>query len=306
MNIPRRSFLRLIAGGALTTGVPWTLDAAQATGIIRRPIPSTGEWLPVVGLGTARTFDVGSEAEARVPLREVLKRFFALGGRLLDTSPMYGNAEAVVGDLAEELGLVDQLFFATKVWTRGREAGVAQMQRSAERLNRRVVDLMQVHNLLDWETHLATLKGWKAAGRIRYMGITHYRTDAYDALERVMLAEPLDFVQLNYSVVTREAERRLLPLARERGIAVLVNRPFEQGALFRRVRGRKLPAWAEAMDCASWAQCFLKYVLGDAAVTCVIPATGDPRHLADNMGAGQGRLPDAGERRRLAAFIEEL
>ena len=266
-------------------------------------IPSSGETVPFVGLGTWQTFDV-ADAAARGPIRDVLRRFVELGGRVVDSSPMYGAAEAAVGDLAAELGVRDTLFVATKVWTSGRAAGIAQMERSLQRLRGKRLDLMQVHNLVDASTHLRTLREWKAAGRVRYVGVTHYTASAYDELERVMRSEPLDFVQLNYSLAEREAEARLLPLARDRRIAVLVNRPFAEGALFSRVRGRAVPAWAADFDCQSWAQLFLKWILAHPAVTCVIPATSRPEHLEDNMKAGVGRLPDAAARERIAALLD--
>ena len=274
---------------------------AEATPL-RRAIPSSKEALPVIGLGTWQTFDVGGGAE-RSPLRQVLQRFVALGGRVVDSSPMYGRAEAVVGDLAAEDGLRDSLFVATKVWTSGRAAGVAQLEASLRHFRTRTLDLVQVHNLVDWRTHLTTLREWKHAGRIRYLGVTHYTASAYGELEKVMRAEPLDFVQLNYSVTEREAEQRLLPLAAERGMAVLVNRPFAEGALLRRVRGRAVPTWASDLGCTSWAQLFLKWIVAHPAVTCVIPATSRPEHLEDNMQAGRGPLPDAAARERIAAAV---
>jgi diketogulonate reductase-like aldo/keto reductase len=219
---------------------------------------------------------------------------------------MYGQAESVVGDLAAELGLHSSLFVATKVWTSGREAGVAQMERSLKRLRVARLDLMQVHNLVDWQTHLRTLRDWKAAGRVRYLGVTHCTASAYGDLERIMRSERLDFVQLNYSLAEREAEDHLLPLAADRGIAVLANRPYAEGALFRRVRGRPLPPWAAELDCTSWGQFFLKWILAHPAVTCVIPATSKPEHLTDNMGAGTGTLPDAATRTRMAAHLDAL
>jgi diketogulonate reductase-like aldo/keto reductase len=233
----------------------------------------------------------------------VLHRFVELGGRVIDSSPMYGTAESVVGDLSTDLRLADRLFLATKVWTSGREAGIAQMEQSERRLRTRRMDLMQIHNLLDWRTHLRILREWKQAGRIRYLGVTHYTAGAYDELERVLRAESLDFVQVNYSLGERDAERRILPLARERGIAVLVNRPFSEGGLFQRVRGRALPAEAAALGCESWAQVFLRWILGHPAVTCVIPATSRVEHLIDNMKAGTGDPPDAAARDRLAALV---
>jgi diketogulonate reductase-like aldo/keto reductase len=281
------------AGGAGSAPVP----------VLERPVPSTGEKIPVVGLGTWRTFDVGASAAERDPLAEVLRRLVALGGGVVDSSPMYGAAESVVGDLAADLGIADRLFIATKVWTSGREAGIAQMEQSLRRLRVRRLDLMQIHNLLDWRTHRRTLREWKDTGRIRYLGVTHYTSSAYDELERVLRGETVDFVQVNYSLGERQAERRILPLAHDRGVAVIVNRPFSEGGLFPRVRGRALPAWAAEFDCGSWAQFFLKWILAHPAVTCAIPGTSRPDHVVDNMRAGAGRLPDAATRERMAALI---
>ncbi len=279
-------------------------DAAPA--MMKRPIPASGEALPVVGLGTYQSFDVGNAAAERDPLKEVLRLFVQQGGTLVDSSPMYGPSESVVGDLAAELGLIGNLFMATKVWTSGREAGIRQMEESLRRMKVERMDLMQIHNLLDWKIHLATLKQWKAAGRIRYIGITHYHSGAYAGLERLMKTKDFEFVQFNYSIAEREAEERILPLARELGVAVIVNRPFAQASLFSRVRGKEVPAWAAEFDCKSWGQFFLKYILGHSAVTCIIPATGKPQHLLDNMMAGIGRLPDEATRRKMAAFTDSL
>ena len=290
--------LGLVAAAAVTPH-----RAAAAPALLDRPVPSSGEKLPAVGLGTWRTFDVGRASAERAPLRDVLARFVALGGRVIDSSPMYGAAEAVVGDLAADLGLHSSLFVATKVWTSGREAGIAQMERSLRQLRVPRVDLMQVHNLVDWRTHLRTLREWKQAGRIRYVGVTHYTAGAYGELEQVLHTEPLDFVQVNYSIAEREAERRVLPLARERGIAVLVNRPFAEGAIFRRVRGQAVPPWAAEIGAHTWAQVFLKWILAHPAVTCVIPATSRPQHLEDNMKAGLGPLPDDATRDRISALL---
>ena len=298
-TISRRALLALMAAAAAGGGAP----GAGASAIVERAIPSSGERIPAVGLGTWRTFDVGGAAAERDPLRDVLKQFVALGGRVIDSSPMYGAAEGVVGDLAAELTVQDKLFLATKVWTRGRAAGVAQMDESMRRLRTTRMDLMQIHNLVDWHTHLATLRERKQQGRIRYLGITHYTASSYDELERVLRGEAVDFVQVNYSLGERDAERRILPLARERGVAVLVNRPFSEGNLFSRVRGQALPAWAAEIGCESWAQIFLKWILAHPAVTCVIPATSRPQHLADNMRAGAGALPDAAMRERMAAAV---
>jgi len=297
-QITRRGVLRLMAAAAALPA-----RAGAAPQMLSRPIPASGETIPVVGLGTWRVFDVGGAQAERAPLRDVLKSLVELGGRVVDSSPMYGAAESVVGDLAGELAITDKLFLATKVWTSGRDAGVAQMEQSIKRLRARQLDLNQIHNLLDWRTHLKTLREWKAAGRIRYLGVTHYTSSAYDELERVLRAEALDFVQVNYSLGEREAERRILPLARDRGVAVLANRPFAEGGLFQRVRAQAVPPWAAEFDCESWAQFFLKWILAEPAVTCVIPGTSRPQHLVDNLKAAVGRLPDAAMRDRMVAHI---
>ena len=303
VRISRRGLLRLMAAAAAASGAMRPSGAGTAPAVLMRPIPSSGETIPAVGLGTWQTFDVGESATEREPRREVLRRFVELGGRVIDSSPMYGAAEAVVGELAAESHVTDTLFLATKVWTSGRAAGVAQMEQSLRLLRKPRLDLMQIHNLVDWRTHLATLREWKLAGRIRYVGVTHYTASAYDELERVLRSETLDFVQLNYSLGEREAERRILPLAHERGIAVLVNRPFAEGGLFGRVRGQALPSWAADFEGASWAQFFLKWILAHPAVTCVIPATSRPEHLVDNMRASVGALPAMATREKMAALI---
>ena len=285
--------------------------AHAADAPLKRAIPKTGELLHALGLGTWQTFDVAGDAAGRAAAREVLARFVKAGGQMVDSSPMYGSAESVVGDLAADLGAEKSLFLATKVWTSGREAGMHQMEESFRRmrtvtLNHRGVDLMQVHNLKDVNTHLKTLREWKEQGRIRYLGITHYHEGAYAELERLIKSENLDFAQFNYNVVTTAAEQRLLPLCADYKTAVIVNRPFEEGALFRRVKGRKLPDWAQEFDCHSWAQFFLKFVLAHPAVTCAIPATRNPDYLVDNMGAALGRLPDEAMRRRMVQHMRDL
>jgi diketogulonate reductase-like aldo/keto reductase len=268
----------------------------------RRTIPSTGALLPVIGCGTWRTFDVGTSAAERAPLAEVLRVLFEAGGSVIDSSPMYGAAEAVVGDLLATAGSRDKAFIATKVWTRGKEQGIAQMRQSMALLHAERIDLMQVHNLVDWRTHLDTLRGWKRDGRITYLGVTHYTPSAYGELESVLRAETLDFVQLNYAINDRAAEERLLPLAADRGIAVLVNQPFGGGDLIRALRGKALPDWAAEIDCASWAQILLKFVLSHPAVTCAIPGTSRPEHMRDDIAAGTGRMPDRALRERMAAL----
>ena len=265
-----------------------------------RPIPSSGELLPVIGMGTWKTFDVASAS--RSPLQDVLSTFTQLGGTLVDSSPMYGRAEVVVGDLAKRTGVLDQLFVATRVWTSGRDAGIAQMEESERRLGGRV-DLMQVHNLIDADTHLATLREWKASGRIRYIGVTHYTSSAFGELEKWIERGGIDFVQLNYSAGEREAERRLLPLASERGIAVLVNRPLGTGDLLRKTAGKQLPSFAAALGCETWAELLLKFVVSHPAVTCVIPATSSVEHLRENMRAGEGAMPDEEMRAQIAKSV---
>ena len=283
------------------------IPSAQANAApLKRTIPKTGELMHAVGLGTWQTFDVGGDAGGRAAAREVLARFVKAGGRMVDSSPMYGSSESVVGELAADLGLEKSLFLATKVWTRGRESGIRQMEESLRRLRTQRVDLMQVHNLTDADTHLGTLREWKAQGRIRYLGVTHYHEGAYAELERLIKSEQLDFAQFNYNVVSTAAEERLLPVCAEHGTAVIINRPFEEGELFRRVKGRDLPNWAQEFDCNSWAQFFLKFILAHPAVTCAIPATRNPDYLVDNMGAALGRLPDARMRRRMAQHMRSL
>jgi diketogulonate reductase-like aldo/keto reductase len=269
--------------------------------IATRKIPSTGEALPVVGLGTWQTFDVGGGAAEREPLRQVLAAFLDGGGRVIDSSPMYGRAEGVVGELLNERHDGQRPFLATKVWTSGRARGEEQMRASMRLMRAPRMDLLQVHNLVDWRTHLETLRAWKEEGLVRYVGVTHYQLGAFPELERIVAKEGVDFVQLPYSIATREAEARLLPAAAAHGVAVLVMRPFDERELFARVRGKPLPAWAADVDCTSWAQLFLKFILGHPAVTCPIPATANPKHVADNLGAGRGRLPDAATRRKMIA-----
>ena len=265
-----------------------------------RPIPSSGEALPVIGCGTYVGFDVPSDAAAHPQLPGVLDALFSAGGSVLDSSPMYGRAEASVGELLARRH-EPRVFVATKVWTRGREAGIAQMQRSMALLGTDRIALMQIHNLVDWKLHLKTLRAWKDAGRIRYLGVTHYTSSAYADLEAVLRDEPLDFVQLNLSVADRAAEQRLLPLAAERGVAVLANLPLGSGAVLRSVRGQPLPGWAAELGSTSWAQLLLKYVIGHPAVTCAIPGTGRAAHMADNAQAGCTTLPDETQRARILA-----
>jgi aryl-alcohol dehydrogenase-like predicted oxidoreductase len=268
-----------------------------------RAIPRSGEAIPVIGLGTWQTFDVAQGAPERADVVEVLRRFLAAGGRVIDSSPMYGRSEAVTGDALAELSALGKTFLATKVWTQGKSEGIAQMERSLQRMRSERIDLMQVHNLLDWKVHLPVLREWKRAGKARYIGVTHYAQSAFGELEAVVRKQAVDFVQLPYNLADREAEKRLLPAAADTGTAVLVMQPFQEGRLFGAVKGKPLPAWAADCDAGSWAQLFLKFILGHPAVTCPIPATSNPKHLSDNVAAGMGRLPDAKLRRRMAAEL---
>jgi len=303
-SIHRARFLRLGAAVAAQLAIA-PLHAQSAAPVVsprmhRRAIPSSSEQLGVIGCGTWQTFDVGAALEDRQRLADVLRVLFDAGGSVVDSSPMYGRSEAVTGDLLTRLGMHDRAFVATKVWTRGAAEGVRQMEESMRLLQHKRIELMQVHNLVDWRTHLKTLRAWKEAGRIRYLGITHYTESAFGDMEAIMRAEKLDFVQLNYSLDDRAAEARLLPVAAERGIAVLVNQPFGGGGLLRGLGERPLPSWAADIGCASWAQLLLKYVVSHPAVTCAVPGTGRPQHMRDNVGAGMGVMPDAAMRRRMA------
>ena len=305
-QMSRRGFLGTVTAAlAATWLVPSRLWAADRA-LIRKPIPASGELLPVIGMGTSRTFDAGSSETELAALAEVLRAFFENGGSLIDSSPMYGSAEQVIGMLLDRVGFRDQLFAATKVWTDGRQAGVVQMEDSLRKWGLSRFDLMQIHNLRDWQIHLATLKEWKARGKIRYTGITTSHGRDHLELAGILRSEALDFVQFSYNIENRDAERELLPLAADRGMAVLVNRPYQRGGLFRKVKGKPLPDWAAEFDCTSWGQFFLKFIVAHPAVTCVIPATTKVHHMQDNMAAGFGRLPDAAMRQRMVEFYEGL
>ena len=272
--------------------------------MLTRTIPSSGEALPVIGIGTYKGFDVGSGHKEQAALGDVLRNLFSQGGSVLDSSPMYGRSEEVAGELLAASQARDKAFVATKVWTQGRTSGIDQMNRSMKLLRCKPIDLMQIHNLLDWRTHLATLRAWKEEGRIRYLGITHYSSSAYGEMEKIMRAEALDFVQLNYSLDDREAEQRLLPLAAERGMAVLVNLPFGQGRLLRTLRGKPVPPWMQEAGCATWPEVLLKFTLAHKAVTCVIPGTGNPDHMVENCRAGNGAMLDDSMVRKLVASLK--
>ena len=300
----RRRFLSAL--GAV--GVPaWPIPVAGAPSApITRAIPATGEALPVIGVGTWITFNVGTAASARAPLAPVMQSFFDRGGAMIDSSPMYGTSEAVIGDLLSRVPGRQRLFAATKVWTYGKTAGVRQLESSRRLWGVPKFDLIQIHNMLDWEAHLETLQAWKTAGRVRYVGITTSHGRRHDELERALTRSPFDFVQFTYSLYDREAEKRLLPLAAERGVAVVANRPFDGGDMFATVKGRPLPPWAREFDCENWAQYFLKFIVSHPAVTLAIPATSKVAHMAENMGALYGRLPGPETRLRMAQHFESL
>jgi len=302
----RRDVLALTAGAGVAAALPLGLARAATSPVLTRPIPRTGERLPVVGLGTAIIFDIGEDAAQRVERRAVIQTLLDGGGRLIDTAPSYGTAEVVVGDLLSSMAARDRVFLATKVRATGREDSIAEMQDSLRRLRTDRVDLMQLHNVGDAKTDLRTLREWQAAGHTRYIGITHFQAGANDRLAEVVRRERPDFVQINYSLAERSVEERLLPLAADTGTAVLVNLPFGRGKLFSAVRGRTLPEWAREFDAASWGQFFLKYLLAHPAVTCVIPGTDKPEYMLDNLDAGRGRLPDAAMRRKMVAFWNAL
>ncbi|MDB5798086.1 MAG: aldo/keto reductase [Paucimonas sp.] len=294
--------MALAAGAANPGGKPAaaaSTTASTTTHMQQRRIPASGEMLGVIGCGTWQTFDVDESAAQRARLAGVLRILFEHGGSVIDSSPMYGRSEAVAGDLLAQGGWQQKAFVATKVWTTGREAGIRQMQESMQLLRDDRIELMQVHNLLDWRTQLKTLRAWKEQGRIRYVGVTHYTQSAYPELEAILRAEPLDFVQLNYSIAEREAEKQLLPLAADKGVGVLVNQPFGGGRLLRQLSARPLPGWAAELGSTSWAQLLLKFVVSHPAVTCAIPGTGRPEHMTDNCQAGLGPIPDASQRKRL-------
>jgi diketogulonate reductase-like aldo/keto reductase len=280
-----------------------TLLAAGVGAYASSVFPQDKVTLPKIGLGTWQTFDVGNDSAGRVPLREVLK---LLDGNVVDSSPMYGTSESVAGDLVAELGMREKLFIATKVWTSGREDGIAQMETSFKRLRVKVMDLMQVHNLVDVATHTETLRGWKAQGRVRHIGITHYTASAYGEVERTLKAATYDFLQINYSLAERDAEKRLLPFAALQKVNVIINRPFAGSALFSRTKGKPLPPWAAELGIASWAQYFLKWIVSHPAVTCAIPGTARPDHMRDNLAGGKGPMPDAAGRKRMADYFDSL
>lgn len=303
----RRHFLKLCSRLGIALAL-WPRGVFARESIVQlRAIPKTGETLPAVGMGSWLTFAVGEDPEARAQRLQVLRAFFAAGGHLIDSSPMYGTSEAVIGYCLQKLDADDRVFAASKVWTVGWQAGIRQMRHSRRLWGVKRFDLMQVHNLLDWRTQLETLKGWKHEGRIRYIGVTTSHGRRHAELERIMEQEDvLDFVQFTYNILDCDAEQRLLPLAAERKLAVIINRPFQGGELFHYVAGRPLPAWAAEFDCHNWAQFFLKYIISHPAVTCAIPATSRADHMRENMGSLQGRLPQAGLRKKMQAYFHHL
>lgn len=304
-TITRKHFLGLAGATALLgmAGFP----ALAATGKMgTKQIPKSGEQLPMIGFGTSRTFDVGNDAARLDQLTEVMRVLYGAGGTILDTSPMYGSAQDVIGELLTRLGSRDRTFIATKVWIDGRERGMSQMRESMARMRTDKIELMAVHNLVDWRTQLATLREWKEKGILKYIGITHWTASALEPLAEIVASEELDFVQFAYAISTRDAEARLLPLCAERGVATMINRPFVRGSLFRRARGKKLPGWAADYGIESWAQYFLKFIVSHPAVTCTIPGTDKPEYARDNVAAGMGPMPNAAARRRMIEYWEDL
>jgi diketogulonate reductase-like aldo/keto reductase len=306
MEVKRRTFLKQFAGlGAAILLKPGAAIAAERPALTKA-IPATGERLPVIGMGSWITFDVGNDSYERVSRAKVMQAFFDNGGALIDSSPMYGSSEEVIGEGLKTIRTKDRLFAATKVWILGKKSGIRQMEDSQKLWGVPRFDLMQIHNMLDWETHWETLREWKAAGRVRYVGITTSHGRRHEDLAKAMAKTPFDFVQFTYNLNDREVEQRLLPLAAERDMAVIINRPFDGGSIFRRVRRKPLPPWAAEFDCRNWAQYFLKFIVSHPAVTCAIPATSRVDHMVENMGAGFGRLPDAAMRRRMVEYFEGL
>ncbi|MGI9285618.1 MAG: aldo/keto reductase [Pseudomonadales bacterium] len=305
LTIQRRDLLKL-AGVTTAAGLFPTWAMADTLSLVQRNIPHTIEYLPVIGLGTAGNLAGMDDPETKKQLGAVMQTFFDRGGQLIDSSPMYGDAESAIGELLKGVKNKENLFAATKVWTYGREAGIKQMDQSFQRMGVKKMDLMQIHNLRDWQIHIATLREWKEQGKIRFLGITTSHGRDHAELERIMEIEKLDFVQFSYSMGERAAEQRLLPLAADKGIATLINRPFQRGDLFKAIKGKKLPKWAAEFDCSSWGQFFLKFVVSHPAVTCAIPMTSKVKHMADNMGASYGGLPDEATRAKMVSLIESF
>jgi diketogulonate reductase-like aldo/keto reductase len=305
----RREFIKVGASVVLSSLLSmenYSTILQKKSMIEQRKIPSTGELLPCVGLGTWQTFDVGNDISERETLKEVLKILYQFGGKMIDSSPMYGTSEQVVGDLTYETKLQESFFYATKVWTQGKEDGIKQMKNSMKNMKREKMDLMQIHNLIDWNTHIKTLKSWKEDGKIRYWGITHYVESAYDSMINIIKKEKPDFVQFNYNIISRTSEIQLLDTSKDNNVAVIINRPFEEGALFRVTKNKKLPEWANDYQINSWSQYFLKFILSHPAVTCVIPGTSKVEHIKDNLSAGFGQFPDTIMRTKMVKYFESL
>ena len=311
-TISRGQAIRLLGSAALASFFPASLVAApkgslpSISTMNTRTIPSSSETLPVIGLGTWIQFDVGDSRGERSQLAKVLQEMQNHGGRVIDSSPMYGSAERVAGDLTQAGEHADDFFYATKVWTSGKRQGVQQMQSSMRKMRRSTMDLMQIHNLQDWRSHLKTLHDWKEQGLIRYIGITHYTNGSHSRLASIIRNHPIDFVQCNYSIAGRHAEQTVFRAAADKGVAVIVNRPYEGGSLFRRVKGKSLPEWVTEWDIASWGQFFLKFIISHPAVTCAIPGTSKPHHCVDNMLAGHGRIPDLKTREKMAKYLKSI
>jgi len=308
-HISRRQFIGMAA--TLATGLVLPARTLAMSAPIHKTILKTGEQLPVIGMGTSRTFDAIGDAELLLRLEEVLQTFFDMGGGMIDSSPMYGSSQEVIGQLlakmnSSKMKAEKNLFAATKVWTKGRQEGLEQMEKSRQQWGVKNFDLMQIHNLVDWQTHLETLQQMKADGKIRYIGITTSHGRYHEQLKDILKKHDIDFMQLSYNIANRDAESTLLSMAQEKGIAVIVNRPYQRGDLFRNVKDRPLPSWAQEFDCSSWGQYFLKYVVSHPAVTCAIPATTKVKHMKDNMLAGRGRLPTARQRLKMLKYFELL
>ena len=304
MKTSRRTVLKILGISGLTPSMG--LQAVDIKNkMARRIIPSTGGLLPVIGLGTSRVFDTNLNERSLNPRKEIVKALLDHGGSLIDTSPMYGKAEEVTGKIAQDLKVNDRLFLATKVWIEGKEAGEKQMKESSKKLNKAVIDLMQIHNLLDWQTHIKTLYDWKEQGKINYIGISHFRSNAFSQIEKIITKEHIDFAQFNYSLQEREAEKRLLPLCKERGVATLINRPFMRGKLFKAVARKTLPNWAYEYNINTWSQFFLKFILANPGVTTIIPATSDPSHMVDNLNGGIGLIPEMGLQNKMVEVVED-
>lgn len=307
MHYSRRQILQLYGLSGLALAMTPSLFSFKKNEIMRqRAIPSSGEKLPVVGIGTWQTFDANGDSESLETLKQVLIETYKLGGRVIDSSPMYGSSEATVGQLTATLPSQDDFFYATKVWISGKKSGIDQMNSSFQKMNRSTMDLMQIHNLVDWETHVKTIKEWKEEGKITYWGLTHYLDSAHPTLEKIIQQEKPDFVQFNYSIQSRHAEQSLFGTCQKYGTAVVINQPFESGSLFRKVKGKELPVWAREYGIKSWGQYFLKFILSHETVTCVIPGTSKPNHAIDNMGAGYGAFPDTKGREKMAAYLNSL